>query len=208
LAALKMGVRVNRPGKLSREYQTAGGTHRLGDTYGIVTADGKSRRAAQSTRYYLADADFLVGLQGDETFLRKLDAALAAPTWQIFLGRKAFLPSQPVRLPADPPEGSGLRLEDVETALALYAWPEKRHAYDDDVPSRLRLVTDVSDQEVAEKRTATEGMFDMPVIEARHDVPISFELRQFGMRYVRSTWLDRPQEVDADVSVPTDTEPA
>jgi len=79
LAGLHMGVRVDHQGVLRREYQTSGGTHLRGDNYGIVTADGKSRRASQSSRYYLADASFLVGLEGDEDLLRQLDAALAAP---------------------------------------------------------------------------------------------------------------------------------
>ena len=40
LAALKMGVRVDRPGSMRMDYQTAGGTHRLGDTYGVAKAAG------------------------------------------------------------------------------------------------------------------------------------------------------------------------
>lgn len=208
LALLQMGVRVDRPGKLSREYQTAGGTHRLGDTYGIITADGKSRRAAQSTRYYLADADFLVGLQGDEAVLRNLDEALAAPVWQIFLGRKSFPPGQPVRLPPDPPAGPGLRPTNLESTLRHYPWPERRHEHDDEAPPRLRLIIDIGDEQAAANHIGANNAFGMPVVEVRQDVPISFESRQFGVRHVRSTWLERPQEVDTDVSVPIDAGPA
>lgn len=50
LAALKMGVRVDREGRLMRDYQTASG---------VVRASGAiSAYAVVSQRYYLADAVF------------------------------------------------------------------------------------------------------------------------------------------------------
>src|SRR5581483_3790909 len=61
LVALRMGVRVERPGSVRREYQTAGG----GRGYGVARADGSPGETVLSNRYYLADADFLVGLEGD-----------------------------------------------------------------------------------------------------------------------------------------------
>jgi len=62
----------------------------------------------------------LVGLQGkgerDEQILHLLQQQLMRPVWQLFLGRKAFVPSAPVWLP------DGLRDEPLEDALRGYPW--------------------------------------------------------------------------------------
>jgi len=60
LGQLQMGVRVDREGTLARDYQTAGGA-RHGESYGVATVDNKKPGTVISNRYYLADADFLVG---------------------------------------------------------------------------------------------------------------------------------------------------
>jgi CRISPR system Cascade subunit CasD len=51
LAALRMGVRVNREGVPQKDYHTAGGSRH--DDYGVIQSDGKGRRTIESTRYYL-----------------------------------------------------------------------------------------------------------------------------------------------------------
>ena len=73
LARLKMGVRVDREGLLMRDYQTA---------TGVVSAAGKvdMDRTVISPRYYLADAAFLVGLEGDDrALLERIHAAFRSP---------------------------------------------------------------------------------------------------------------------------------
>jgi len=93
LASLKMGVRVDREGQLMRDYQTA---------TGVVNAAGKSDlgRTVISPRYYLADAVFLVGLEGnDPALLTRIVSALQSPVWLLALGRKGFPPGEPVHLP-------------------------------------------------------------------------------------------------------------
>jgi CRISPR system Cascade subunit CasD len=108
LAALRMGVRVEREGVLMRDYQTA---------TGVVSAAGKVdlERTVVSPRFFLSDAVFLVGLEGSRAVLEKIHLALQAPVWPLALGRKSFVPSLPVYLP------DGL----VEQALedALQSWP-------------------------------------------------------------------------------------
>ncbi len=173
LAALRMGVRVDRPGTVRVDYQTAGGTHRRGERYGVVKADGSRGETDTSRRYYLADADFLVGLEStDESLLRRLDAALAQPRWPLYLGRKAFVPGMPVRLPDQPPLGPGLTSLPLEEALERYPWPERPVRPD----APLRLVLEVEVSEFADA-------------EVRADQPLSFAERQFALRYVRTTWL-------------------
>ncbi len=93
LAALRMGVRVDQEGVPMRDYQTA---------TGVLIATGKPdwRRTVVSPRYYLADAAFLVGLEGaDDTLLARIHDALRAPHWPLALGRKSFAPGMPVWLP-------------------------------------------------------------------------------------------------------------
>jgi CRISPR system Cascade subunit CasD len=91
LTELKMGVRHDRLGILRKDYQTA---------QNIISADGKKvHRTAVTTRDYLADATFLVGLEGeDRTLLIKAHEKLRNPTWVLGLGRKSYLPAEPVYL--------------------------------------------------------------------------------------------------------------
>ncbi len=193
LVVLRMGVRVDREGVMRVDYQTAGGEHRKGESYGVAKASGGTPDTVQSNRYYLADASFLVGLEGDDTLLREIDAALAAPVWQISLGRKSYVPGMPVRLPDLPPLGPGLRNVPLLDALKAHPWPTPREGSPDDTPQILRLVLDDEDNSQA---------------EIRRDVPISFEHRQFGLRRVCTDWLDRPSEGGNDVPVSADSQPA
>jgi len=90
LAALKMGVRVDREGVLQKDYQIA---------QNVLTASGKKTKASEpSNRYYLADAAFLAGLQGPRELLEEIHRALYSPHWTLYFGRKAFPPGKPVWL--------------------------------------------------------------------------------------------------------------
>lgn len=171
LCQLSMAVRVDREGTLLRDYHTAGGGTWPGrKTFG-VEGSGKT---VLSNRYYLADASFLValGTQADappeqERLLTRIERALAAPCFPLFLGRKAFAPSVPVHVPGGLVEGAPLE--------ALRTQPfrpsEWHRESDNQAPAHLRLVVECG---------PGEG-------RPRDDVPLSFELyhRQFGRRYVR-----------------------
>ncbi|MDO4724633.1 MAG: type I-E CRISPR-associated protein Cas5/CasD [Comamonadaceae bacterium] len=108
LAALRMGVRVDREGVPMRDYQTA---------TGVLLATGKvdMGRTVVSPRYYLSDAVFLVGLAGDRALLETIHLALRQPVWPLALGRKSFVPSVPVHIP------DGLVESDL--VRALRDWP-------------------------------------------------------------------------------------
>ncbi|HEV7377862.1 MAG TPA: type I-E CRISPR-associated protein Cas5/CasD [Pyrinomonadaceae bacterium] len=169
LTALRMGVRVNREGAPKVDYHTAGGVHRQGVAYGVVKASGKAGDTVTSQRHYLADADFLVGLESvDEALLRRLDEALQHPRWQIFLGRKSFVPTIPVREPV------GVRSETLSELLQTYV---SLHMPRFDEGAQLRIVVD------ADAATATE---------ARIDVPLSFAARRFTVRYVQTGFVSNP----------------
>ena len=50
-----------------------------------------------SQRFYLADAAFLVGLEcEDRSILERAYAALGDPFWSLALGRKSYVPSEPI----------------------------------------------------------------------------------------------------------------
>lgn len=174
LASLRMGVRVDNEGRLAKDYHTAGG----GGT-GVRRADGTlSKDAVLSNRYYLADADFLVGLEGDsQALLERVDSALRSPRWQLFLGRKSFLPGVPICLP-----GGGLRNADLETALRLEEWPLRPHAFTAENGERPRL------RYVFERESGATA-------EVRMDQPIgsAFQERTFGPRWVETSLLARKE---------------
>lgn len=118
-AALRMGVRVENPGRVMVDYQTADSVQ------------------MQSWRYYLSDARFLVGLEGhDLDFLHKVECRLRNPIFPLFLGRKSYVPSLPVALP-----DSGIREGiEVETALRAERW---RRTYRGESVPELRLVVEL-----------------------------------------------------------------
>ncbi|MCC6416633.1 MAG: type I-E CRISPR-associated protein Cas5/CasD [Gemmataceae bacterium] len=175
LSSLTMGVRVDREGTMLRDYHTVGGSHLKGERYGVVTAEGSLGGTVVSQRYYLADADFLVGLEGDAALLHEAEEALANPVWPIFLGRKAFVPGLPVRLPDDLPRGPGIREEPLADLLATYPWfpdPARgRPGRPDGPPPQLRTVIETAPAPGAEVR------MDQPVGAAFRD-------RTFTVRHV------------------------
>jgi len=168
LAALRMGVRVDREGTMMRDYQTA---------TGVMIASGKADlgRTVVSPRYFLADAAFLVGLEGtDRPLLEGLWASLRSPVWPIALGRKSFAPSMPVWLP------DGLCESTLDGALRAY--PTRVRATEGGHrASTIRLVL--------EHRSEGAIRLDQPVAP--------FASRRFGPRFVTTEALDVPHETHA-----------
>lgn len=166
LARLRMGVRVDREGVMMHDFHTA---------MNVARAGGGLKDTEISTRYFLADADFLVGLEGEDTaLLEKCHSALAAPVWPLALGRKSFPPGRPVHLPDGLKHGVG-----VEEALRDYPL-ETRGPGDEGAP--LRVVLEVPLGQGEETRT------DQPV-------GASFATRKFTVRQTTTRFLERAKEV-------------
>ena len=167
LTQLKMGVRHDRPGILKRDYQTAG----CAAPKEIIRANGTlSDEGVVSERFYLSDACFLVGLEGsDSGLLERAHDALRNPEWPLALGRKSYVPSEPVWLP------DGLRKdENLKEALMKYPWITRGNA-----PHQLLFSFESTD---------FSGRMVM-------DQPLSnFIERRFGARFVVSKWLPFSQE--------------
>jgi len=85
LAGTAFGVRIDQPGRILRDFQTA------------QTLDG-SRLMPLSYRFYLSDAVFLAGIHGPRNMLEDLDAAVRDPVFPLYLGRRSCPPSGQVSL--------------------------------------------------------------------------------------------------------------
>ena len=157
LTRLTMGVRHDRPGVLKRDYQTA---------QNIISADrSKVHETAVTTRDYLADAVFLVGLEGrDRQLLERAQAALQSPVWPLALGRKSYVPAESVWLE------DGLIDAPLLTALTTYRWLSTLRGQEK-LPDRLLLSLESQDG---------TGALRMDQLLS------SFAERRFGARYVRS----------------------
>lgn len=167
LVELQMAVRVDREGVMRVDYHTAQNVAKAGG--------GTPKETELSWRYYLSDACFVVALSGkDESLLRRLNDALASPHWQLSLGRKAFLPSAPVRINQQLYEGEAL---DV---LKTFAWQGGDGRREKTSDERLRVVFDATPEDHS---------------EVRHDLPLSLALgqRRFLPRYIKTAFIERPK---------------
>lgn len=172
LTHLSMGVRHDRPGVPKRDYQTAGCAS--GDR--IKKADGNlSDDGVVSQRFYLADAAFLVGLECNEcSLLEKVYAALRDPVWPLALGRKSYVPSEPIWIEHAVQDAP---LRDV---LTRHPWITKQRRWEG-LPEKLLLTLESEDG---------SGVLRMDQLLS------SFSERRFGARFIRSEWIPFPQGVN------------
>lgn len=121
LAALRFGVRADRPGRLVSDFRTAGGgtMRALAGEWYETQADSRGRapyaplakswdmvsegrdpkldkNPALRPQTILAEADFQAALTGDRELLEEVAQALREPARPMFLGRKALPPSAPL----------------------------------------------------------------------------------------------------------------
>ena len=163
LLKLRFGVRIDKEGSLLRDFQTA-----------------RSLKSAYVThRYYLSDAIFLAGLEGDEKLLKKIEFALNNPEFPLFLGRRSCPPEGKVSLGIR----TGKKLLDAlreEPWLVSYWQGRKENS-----KMTLRIILDADDMD--------ESYF------FQRDLPLSFdqEYRKYGFRRVAeatSHVIDNEQE--------------
>lgn len=167
LAALTMGVRHDRPGVLKRDFQTA---------QNIISADrSKRHETAVTTRDYLADAVFLVGLEGpDRGLLEDANTALQNPVWPLALGRKSYVPADSVWLE------DGFVERPLLSALTAQPWLASLRR-GETMPTQLLASLESQDGSGA----------------LRMDQPLSsFAERRFGARHVRSEWITLERELN------------
>jgi CRISPR system Cascade subunit CasD len=148
LLELQFGVRSDNPGVLLKDFHTA-----------------KSFKSAYVTnRYYLSDAVFLVGLEGNRVLLEEIEEAIRHPAFPLFLGRRSC-----------PPEGNvivGIREKTLIDALT-------------DEPLQLSY-----EREGKVPRGDIRISFDAGASSdgyTQRDAPVSFSQRkrEFGFRSVK-----------------------
>ena len=155
LTALKMGVRIDKPGVIQCDYHTV--------MDGIKSGGGKGGTVI-SHRYYIADADYLVGLEGARAKLTEVDAALQTPCWQLYFGRKSFVPSCPVRI-----NDGALVEHDLETALQQHPYYSRLRR----PPRQLEYILETANS-----------------ADVRQDVPVDWQRRLFASRCVETKFHD------------------
>ncbi|MFJ1878226.1 type I-E CRISPR-associated protein Cas5/CasD [Streptomyces chartreusis] len=142
LAALRFGVRIDQPGTLIRDFHTA---------HHQVT--GKAMPLSE--RYYLADAVFVAALEGDHTLLTRLHAAVKAPVYAPFLGRRSCPPAAPLDL-------SLHEAGRAEEALAQAPWQASawyRKRYNGHTPEGLIVLREAAPDE----QDSADSLRDQPV---------------------------------------------
>lgn len=162
LAELKMHVRVDRPGQLMTDFNTAGGgTFRGRSDYFAPTSSGnKGKNPVITEKQYLADASFVVALEGEQELIRELASSIQDPIWPLNLGRKSCPPSVAVYVDRSSDDAAralrAVRSSVQRAALPRYLWEVDRPGSD---------------------------------TEARQDVPIAWHDRldrRYAMRFVKS----------------------
>jgi CRISPR system Cascade subunit CasD len=138
LLGLEFGVRLDQPGQIMRDFQTA------------RSLDGKTT-APLTYRFYLSDAAFLAAVSGDGDLLADLADALNQPRYTLFLGRRSCPPAGRVSL--------GLHDDTLDEALASWPWLaadwyKKRAAHE----VQLEIIRDARPGE-----RSNETMPDVPV---------------------------------------------
>src|SRR5690242_6952608 len=101
LLNLQFGVRLDQPGQILRDFQTA------------RSLDGQ-RSAPLTYRFYLSDAAFLAAVAGESELLHGLADALHRPRFPLYLGRRSCAPVGPISL--------GVHDEPLDEALSSWPW--------------------------------------------------------------------------------------
>ncbi|THA69291.1 type I-E CRISPR-associated protein Cas5/CasD [Streptomyces sp. A0958] len=165
LSGLRFGVRIDQPGSRVRDFQTA--------HHGVTGAS-----MPLSERFYLADAVFVAAVAGETGLLTRLHAALRAPAYPPFLGRRSCPPAQPVELGVREADSLHQALTDEPWQAA--AWYRRRHR--DEAMVSLTVLREADEDE------------DEHDADHQRDQPLSFaaERRRHALRTVVSRTVDVP----------------
>ncbi|GAA2768526.1 type I-E CRISPR-associated protein Cas5/CasD [Streptomyces paradoxus] len=184
LLGLQLGVRVDQPGTLLRDYHTYSDYRGLPLPSAKANAKGQQTRTAPpkytgvTQRFYLQDAVFVAALRGPTALLQGLEEAVRNPVFPLSLGRRSCPPTGPVSI--------GLRPDTpLDEALEEVPWQAGSH--------RRRQTRSAT---VSLEATIEDPAGDQLAV----DVPDTYDLKtgtRFGRRAVRHRWVtvptDRPQ---------------
>ncbi|MFD7896313.1 type I-E CRISPR-associated protein Cas5/CasD [Streptomyces sp. NPDC059743] len=191
LLPLRLGVRVDQPGSLLRDYHTVSDYRgrplpQAGvNAKGIQRPTSPAKQTHVTTRYYLQDAVFLAAVAGPRPLLAALDHVVRAPAFPLALGRRSCPPTQPVT--------HGLRDGTLDEVLREEPWQASRRAREQYAAERGRernLGRPLYPARIDRAVTIEDPNGD----DVLHDVPVSFHphARSFTSRHVRHGWLSIP----------------
>lgn len=177
LLDLRMGVRVDVPGRVVIDFQTA-----------VRPAVGKKKEKTMplSRRHYLCDAKFLVAVNGERQMIEGLCEALLAPRFPLSLGRRSCPPAGQF---VDGVKDQGLA-EVLETGPWLGALTESSAKQGSMPPGghKLAVVRDLLPSEELDTSNSGAG------VSLDKDLPVSFDPqhRQYGWRRTKRYFVDCP----------------
>ncbi|TDD49002.1 type I-E CRISPR-associated protein Cas5/CasD [Saccharopolyspora elongata] len=198
LVDLRLGVRVDQPGTLLRDYHTVSDYRGRAlpqagvSSKGVQKLTSPAKHTHVTTRFYLQDAVFLAAVAGSRALLETLDEAVRHPAFPLALGRRSCVPTQPISL--------GLREGTLHDVLAAERWQvtdRTRRAYGQ--RSQARHWVDLS----ATLEDPDQGE------DLVNDVPRSFDphRRAFTSRRIRHIWLTVPTGLPAPDSAADRNDP-
>ncbi|MFF3071124.1 type I-E CRISPR-associated protein Cas5/CasD [Kitasatospora sp. NPDC057904] len=204
LVRLRLGVRIDQPGTLIRDYHTVSDYRGRPLPQAGVNAKGlqKPTSPAKDThvthRYYLQDAVFVAAVQGPVALVTTLAEAVRHPAFPLALGRRSCVPTQPIAL-------GTVRDGTLEDVLAQEPWQAgeaaknayRRQAQRGPEPSSPHLID-------------LAATFDDPLGDGTlQDVPLSFAPRERGFttRRIRHAWLSVPTGLPSSATTADDARP-
>ncbi len=165
LLTLRFGVRTDQPGTVVRDFQTA-------HDWAHPDRKGEAPAMPLSNRFYLSDAVFIAGVEGDRSLLEGLDEAIRDPEFPLYLGRRSCPATGRITL--------GIVDDDLVPALKNESW----HAslwHQRRLPKSVALPIAVD---------AAPGQLGDTI----RDVPLSFDStrREYGWRMVTTDHVTVP----------------
>ncbi|AQU70080.1 type I-E CRISPR-associated protein Cas5/CasD [Streptomyces niveus] len=191
LLPLRLGIRVDQPGTLLRDYHTVSDYRGRPLPQAGVNAKGMQKPTSPvkhthvTTRYYLQDAVFLAAVAGPSALLSTLDEAVRAPAYPLALGRRSCPPTQPMSL--------GMREQTLEESLREEPWQSSRRAREQHA-TQLGRERGLDHPLYPSRIDRSATLEDTDGDDVLHDAPVSFDphTRSFTSRRVRHTWLNIP----------------
>lgn len=189
LIHLRLGVRVDFPGSVLRDFHTVSNYQGGPLLSASVKKSGEQKPTSPAKytgvtqRMYLQDAVFLAAVQGPRDLVEALGRAVRRPTFPLALGRRSCVPAQPLLILHD---GKDVWDADLDGVLETAPWQVS--------PAIRRRLADRSRgiDPVRRLPTTVEVVDGTPGADITTDVPVSFSprARGFTTRSVRHGWVD------------------
>jgi CRISPR system Cascade subunit CasD len=212
LGDLSLGVRVDQPGTLLRDYHTVSDYRGIPlpsaslNAKGTQKPTGPAKYTHITQRFYLQDAVFLTAVQGPRDLIGTLRHALTHPAFPLALGRRACVPTQPLLLDDD-------TQPTITAALTDTPWLASEHTRRQlgrtgAPPAFVSLATTVDAPEHSptadQARDHSQDDNGHGPLDVAHDQPLSFDPlnRTRTTRMVRHGWIEIPTGL-ADPDTPS-----